>query len=110
MQDKDINIHVELDDNDNVTSIEWNATDLEGQSIAQCRAMLLSMWDHESQDTMRLNLWTKDMTIEEMKVFYHQTMVAMADTLETSTNEKAMVEDMRDFIAYFGDKMEVYEK
>ncbi|MGK7371726.1 MAG: gliding motility protein GldC [Candidatus Halalkalibacterium sp. M3_1C_030] len=106
---KDINITVELDENNIPTSIDWNASDKEGEEIAQCRAMLLSMWDHDKKDTLRLDLWTKEMTIDEMKIFFHQTLVTMADTLENATNEEQMAEDMRDFTAYFADKMEITE-
>ncbi|HKL17589.1 MAG TPA: gliding motility protein GldC [Halalkalibaculum sp.] len=106
---KDISITVELDENNIPTSIDWNASDKEGEEIAQCRAMLLSMWDHEKKDTLRLDLWTKEMTIDEMKIFFHQTLVTMADTLQNATNEDEMAEDMRDFTAYFADKMEITE-
>ena len=104
---KDISITVELDENNIPTSIDWNASDKEGEDIAQCRAMLLSMWDHQKKDTLRLDLWTKEMTIDEMKLFFHQTLVTMADTLQNATNEEEMAEDMRDFTAYFADKMEI---
>ena len=106
---KEISITVDLDENDVPTHIDWNATDKEGEGIANCRAMLLSMWDPEKQDTLRLDLWTKEMTMDEMKVFFHQTLITMADTLENSTNEEAMAEDMRDFTSYFADKMEIME-
>ena len=108
-QKKDISITVELDEDNIPTAIDWDATDMEGQGIAKCRAMLLSMWDHEKQDTLRLDLWTKEMKIDEMKIFFHQTLVTMADTLETATEEEQMAEDMRDFTAYFADKMEIKE-
>ncbi|MDZ7772409.1 MAG: gliding motility protein GldC [Balneolaceae bacterium] len=106
-QKKDINITVELDEEDIPTSILWNASDLQGQDVAECRAMLLSMWDPQRKDTLRLDLWTRDMTVDEMKIFFHQTLVTMADTLENSTEETDMAEDMRDFTAYFADKMEI---
>lgn len=108
-QKKNINITVELDENNIPTDIKWDASDLQGQDIAQCRAMILSMWDHQKKDTLRLDLWTKKMTIEEMKIFFHQTLVTMADTFENATNEQKMTEDMRDFTAYFADKMEIAE-
>lgn len=108
-QQKNINIKVALDEKNIPTAIDWDATDMEGQGIAQCRAMLLSLWDHDKQDTLRLDLWTKDMTVDEMKVFFHQTMVTMADTLENATKEEQMAEDMRDFTAYFADKMEIID-
>ena len=107
---KEISITVDLDENDVPTNIDWNATDKEGEGIANCRAMLLSMWDPKKQDTLRLDLWTKEMTMDEMKVFFHQTLITMADTFQNSTNEEAMAEDMRDFTSYFAEKMEIVDK
>lgn len=104
---KEISITVELDDNNVPEKIDWNATDKDGEGIANCKAMLLSMWDPEKQDTLRLDLWTKEMTMDEMKIFFHQTLVTMADTLQNATNEEAMAEDMRDFTSYFAEKMEI---
>ena len=106
---KEISITVDLDENDVPTNIDWNATDKAGEGISNCRAMLLSMWDPEKQDTLRLDLWTKEMTVDEMKIFFHQTLITMADTLQNATNEEAMAEDMRDFTSYFAEKMEIVE-
>jgi len=106
---KNINIEVELDDKNIPTDIKWNATDLEGYDEASCRAMLLSLWDHNRKDTLRLDLWTRDMTVDEMKIFFHQTLVTMADTLENSTNDDRISGDMRDFCNYFADKMNIKE-
>ena len=104
---KEISITVELDENDVPESIDWNATDKAGEGIANCTAMILSMWDPKKQDTLRLDLWTKEMTIDEMKVFFHQTLVTMADTFQNATEEDAITEDMRDFTSYFAEKMEI---
>ena len=71
--------------------------------------MLLSLWDHNRKDTLRLDLWTRDMTVDEMKIFFHQTLVTMADTLENSTNDDRISGDMRDFCDYFADKMNIKE-
>jgi gliding motility-associated protein GldC len=63
--------------------------------------MILSLWDHTRKDTLRLDLWTKEMTVDEMKIFFHQTLVTMADTLEKSINDPRISGDMRDFCAIF---------
>lgn len=106
---KKISIDVELDDKNVPTDIKWNATDLEGFDEASCRAMILSLWDHNQKDTLRLDLWTKNMTVDEMKIFFHQTLVTMADTLERSINDPRISGDMRDFCDYFAEKMEISE-
>lgn len=104
---KKINIEVELDQKNIPTDIKWNATDLDGFDEASCRAMLLSLWDHSRKDTLRLDLWTRDMTIDEMKIFFHQTLLTMADTLEKSIDDPRISGDMRDFCDYFADRMEI---
>jgi len=108
-QSKEINITVKLDEDDIPEDIIWNASDLSGNQEARCRAMFLSMWDPERKDTLRLDLWTRNMTIDEMKIFFHQTLATMSDTLERSTKEEKMAEDLRDFCSYFAEKMKIVE-
>ena len=108
-QNKKIEIEVELDKKNIPENIQWSATDLQDYDEANCRAMILAMWDHQRKDTLRLDLWTKDMTVDEMKIFFHQTLVTMADTLEKSINDPRISGDMRDFCAYFAEKMEISE-
>jgi len=108
-KNKKIDIEVELDEKNIPENIRWSATDLQGYDEANCRAMILAMWDHQRKDTLRLDLWTKDMTVDEMKILIHQTLVTMADTLEKSINDPRISGDMRDFCAYFAEKMEISE-
>lgn len=107
---KKIKIEVELDENNVPENIHWGATDLQGYDEATCRAMILALWDHSSKDTLRLDLWTKDMTVDEMKIFFHQTLVTMADTLEKSINDPRISGDMKDFCAYFAERMEITDQ
>ncbi|MHC5201986.1 gliding motility protein GldC [Myroides sp. LJL119] len=102
----DINIRVELDENRVPEKILWNAKD-GGVEAARAKAMLLSIWDDKAQETLRIDLWTKDMPVDEMKKFFHQTLVAMTDTFEKATQDKKMADTMRDFCDYFGEKTEV---
>lgn len=106
---KDISIKVELDEEHIPSNIRWSATDLQGLDEVDCRAMVLSMWDPKNKDTLRLDLWTRDMTVDEMKIFFHQTLVTMADTLQQSINDERIAGDMRDFCEYFAEKMEIKE-
>lgn len=107
MHQKDIKITVELDNDHIPTNIRWQADDMTQKHVADCRAMLLSLWDARNKDTLKLDLWTKDMTVDEMKIFFHQTLITMADTLESSINDPRISGDMRDFCDYFAEKMEI---
>ena len=107
MQTKNINIKVELDKDHIPSSIEWTADDLQGMDQASCRAMLLSLWDNRNKDTLKLDLWTRDMTVDEMKIFFHQTLISMADTLDQAIYDERISGDMRDFCDHFAEKMEI---
>ncbi|MEC4116575.1 MULTISPECIES: gliding motility protein GldC [Myroides] len=105
----DIKIRVELDENRVPENISWTAKD-GGVENAASKAMLLSIWDHKVKETLRIDLWTKDMPVDEMKKFFHQTLVAMADTFERATEDEKMSATMKDFCDYFAEKMDLLEK
>jgi gliding motility-associated protein GldC len=108
-QTSEISIKVTLDENKVPDKMEWNATDL-SKGYEKVKAMMLSMWDPDQQNSMRIDLWTKDMSVEEMKVFFHQTLVTMADTFEKSTGDKLLSEDMRDFCFYFAKRTNIIKE
>lgn len=102
----DIKITVGLDENRIPEEISWTAQD-GGIENEKSKAIMISVWDHQQKDTLRMDLWTKDMPVDEMKQFYHQTLVAMADTFERATNDDKMSATMRDFCDYFAEKLEL---
>jgi gliding motility-associated protein GldC len=107
---KNISINVGLDDKNIPEKISMLADDSGSDSPITCRAMILAMWDNDKKETLRLDLWTKDMTVDEMKIFFHETLVTMADTLQNSTADERIGGDMRDFCDYFAEKMEIKTK
>jgi gliding motility-associated protein GldC len=102
----DIVLKVQLDAHKVPEKIHWDATD--NQVVNRpANAMMLSVWDPNEQNTLRVDLWTKDMPVDEMKKFFHQTLVAMADTFQRATDDEKMADTMRDFCDYFAEKMEL---
>lgn len=101
-----IELNVELDENRIPEKLFWTAQD-GGITNEEAKAMLLSVWDSKSQETLRIDLWTKDMPVEEMKVFFHQTLVAMSDTFNKATQDEKMTATMKDFCDYFAEKLEL---
>jgi gliding motility-associated protein GldC len=102
----EISIKVGLNENNLPIKMQWNATD-GGIEKSPAKAMLLSLWDENEKNTMKIDLWTKDMSIEEMKQFFHQTLVTMADTFEKATGETNICEDLRDYCFHFAEKMKI---
>jgi gliding motility-associated protein GldC len=102
----EIKFSVELDENRVPEKLLWSAQD-GGVQLEEAKAMLLSIWDSNAKETLRIDLWTKDMPVDEMKIFFHQTLVAMADTFERATQDEKMASTMRDFCDYFAEKLEL---
>lgn len=102
----EIKIAVALDEHRVPEKLNWSAQD-GGIDNEEAKAMLLSIWDSKAQETLRIDLWTKDMPVDEMKKFFHQTLTAMADTFQRATQDEKMADTMRDFCEYFAEKMEL---
>ncbi len=105
----EIKIEIELDENRVPEKLNWTAKD-GGIENEETKAMLLSVWDTKSKESLRIDLWTKDMPVDEMKVFFHQTLVSMSDTFKRATQDEKMSATMKDFCDYFADKLELKEK
>ncbi|MCC5924404.1 MAG: gliding motility protein GldC [Crocinitomicaceae bacterium] len=101
-----IQVHVGTNVNNVPVRMLWSADD-GGVENQEAGAMLLSFWDPKDKNTLKVDLWTKDLTIEEMKQFFHQTLVTMADTFEKATGEKNISEDLRDYCYHFAEKMDI---
>ncbi|MFT5969514.1 MAG: gliding motility-associated protein GldC [Flavobacteriales bacterium] len=109
VHESEIKFNVSLDENRVPENIVWSASD-GGVSEAEAKAIMLAVWDEKSKSTLRIDLWSKEMSVDEMKQFFHQTILTMSDTLIKSTNEEAMAGDMRDFAQYFAEKMGLLNK
>jgi gliding motility-associated protein GldC len=102
----EIKFLVELDENRIPEKLSWTAQD-GGVEAEDAKAMLLSIWDSKALETMRIDLWTKDMPVNEMKIFFHQTLVALSDTFYRATSDEKMTDTMKDFCDYFAEKLEL---
>ncbi len=102
----DIKFTIELDENRVPEKIVWSAAD-GGIEKSPTKAALISVWDATSKEALRIDLWTKDMPVDEMKVFFHQTLTAMAATFKRATNDEKMAATMMDFVDYFAEKLEL---
>ncbi|GAL90427.1 gliding motility protein GldC [Jejuia pallidilutea] len=101
-----IELNVELDENRVPEKLFWTAED-GGITNAEAKAMMLSVWDDKAKEMLRIDLWTKDMPVDDMKIFFHQTLVAMANTFNRATQDEKMTATMKDFCDYFAEKLEL---
>ena len=104
----EIKFLIDLDENRVPEKLQWTAED-GGVNQQEAKAIMLSIWDSKAQETLRIDLWTKDMPVDEMKKFFHQTLVAMSDTFQRATDDQQMTDTMKDFCDYFAEKMELIQ-
>ena len=103
----EINIKVELDEHKVPENIFWHASESNVPTVNKTRAMMLAFWDDKDKSSLKIDLWTKEMPVDEMKLFFHQTLVAMADTFQRATGDEKMTDTMKDFCDYFAEKLEL---
>ncbi len=97
---------VELDENRIPEKMTWSADDA-GIENEPAEALMISVWNDQKKETLRMDLWTKDMKLYEMQVFFYQTLKSMAEVYRRATNDDKMAETMLDFVDYFHEKLKL---
>ncbi|HLU83997.1 MAG TPA: gliding motility protein GldC [Vicingaceae bacterium] len=105
MKQSEINITVKLDENHIPQNITWSSKDEVQEATSECKALMMSLWDAKENNTLRIDLWTKEMMIDEMKHFFFQSMITMADTYERATSDAEAAKEMREFAKNMGEKI-----
>ena len=99
-----IDIQIELDENKIPEKLQWSAPDGDVEN-QDAKAMMLAFWDSDQKEAMRMDLWVKDMPVDQMQQFFHQTLMTMTDTYYRATQDEKMQATMRDFCDYFAEKL-----
>jgi len=93
MRKTQITIDIELDDNQVPEKMTWNAED-GGIEKEDTKATMISVWDDKRKEALRIDLWTKEMPVDQMKMFLHQILISMASTYERATGEEDVAQWM----------------
>ncbi|MBK8503965.1 MAG: gliding motility protein GldC [Saprospiraceae bacterium] len=109
MKKSEIKVEVTLDDHRVPQRINWSAAD-QNQIDQEAKAMLLSFFDAKKRETLKIDLWTKDMQVSEMDRFFYETLRSMADTYFRATSNQKLAREMQQFIQYFGEETELLPK
>ena len=104
MNQSTIKIDVLLDPNKIPEQISWVASDSTADMAQKAKAMCIAFWDGADKTALRIDLWTKDMMMDEMADFYYQMLMTMADTFKRATQQKELSDDMKKFAKEFFDK------
>lgn len=87
-------------------SISWSASESTMEEVRDAKAMILSFWDGNDKTALRIDLWTKQMMVDEMADFYFQTMMSLADTFDRATRQTELVNDLKRFAKEFYTKFQ----
>ena len=95
-----INIDVSMDENNVPEKLTWNASDVD-EKPQETKALFLSVWDSNTKQTLKMDLWTKEMPIDEMKSFMLQTFISMKNSISKATGDENLVNLVDDFCVEF---------
>ena len=104
MKETEITIKVMLDDNNTPEQILWSAPD-GGMKDQLSKAILLSFWDSQKKETLKMDLWTKEMPVDEMKTFVLQTFLSMKQSISKATGEENLINLIDDFCTEFAKRI-----
>ncbi|WP_116127480.1 gliding motility protein GldC [Lewinella sp. IMCC34183] len=98
-----ITVDVGLDGKNLPVTMTWSASDNPaGQQPQPAKAMLLSLFDEKTKETLKIDLWTKEMQVVEMDRMFYQTLRGLADTYFRATQNKELANQLQQFVFYFG--------
>ena len=103
MKKSTISFDIELDENHLPKKIQLNSSDGQLKKV-DVKSFLISAWDKNTNETLRIDLWTKEMMVNEMLIMYHQTLLSMASSLEKATNESNLADALRDYCRFFAEQ------
>lgn len=100
----EIKFTVQLDENRMPEKISWHATEAGFAGEKSCKGLMISIFDEHEKNTLKIDLWTKEMMVEEMDRFFAETLMSMADTYSKATSNKEMTDSISEFARDFAKK------
>lgn len=94
MKKSSIQFSIELDQNNIPDRILWDATDKPDPGLTETKAISVALWDHKQKNTLRIDLWTKDMPVLEMKRFYVDCLGGFAQSALTATGDEVIANEI----------------
>jgi gliding motility-associated protein GldC len=106
----EIKLTIRLDDNRVPEKIEWEATDSGFDGKKEAESLILSLWDKKEKLTLGIDLWTKEMLVDDMNIHFHQMFLKLADTYRRATKNSEAAGIIENFSAEFARKLELNKK
>jgi gliding motility-associated protein GldC len=94
MKKSTIQFSIELDEKNVPEKIVWDATDKPETGPSETKAISISLWDHEQKNTLRIDLWAKDMPVDDMRRFYVDCIGGLAQSVLSATGDEYIANEM----------------
>ena len=108
MSKEKLTFDLELDENNMPKKIIMNSSDSQAKDVS-LKSLMIAAWDEKTKETLRVDLWTKDMMVNEMYIMYHQTLISMANTLEKSTGHDKLAGALKDYCKFFAEQTKIID-
>lgn len=93
MKKSTINFTVQLDDKNVPEKILWDASEKPDAGSSETKSISIALWDHLQKNTLRIDLWAKDMPVDEMKRFYIDCIGGLAQSMISATGDEYMANE-----------------
>jgi len=110
MRKTEIKVSVTLDEANIPDTIVWKSDDDKTNQEHVSKAMMLALFEKDTMETVKIDLWTKDMQMQEMDRFFFQTLKSMADTYFKATKNNVLASRMQEFARYFAEETKIIDK
>lgn len=105
----EIRFKISLDKQNVPIDIKWQASDSQNQELRDCKSIMLSIWDAAQRETLKIDLWTNEMTTDEMHSHFFQTLLSMADSYHKATKNPYVKEEVKAFAEQLAKKTAEWE-
>ena len=90
-----ITFEIDLDKENLPEKITWKATDTNNMNN-DAKAIAISLWDPTQNNTLKIDLWTKDMRVDEMDKFLVDTLGGLSQSMLTATGDTFISKSIND--------------
>ncbi len=110
MRKTEIKFVVELDNQNIPEKLYWDATDKNPSGLEEVKAFCISLWDSSHNNTLKIDLWGKEMPALDMKRFYVETIGGLAESLRNATGDEILYSEIDDLCKRLGKYIEKESK
>ena len=109
IKQSEIRFKVGLDKQNVPIDIKWQASESKNSELRDCKSIMLSIWDAAQKETLKIDLWTNEMTTDEMHSHFFQTLLSMADSYHKATKNPYVKEEVKEFAEQLAKKTADWE-